>query len=103
MTPTPAAIEAGVNAGAAAGAAPCSPTNQNALYAATNKVPGAYPLTWVDCLYAPTKGLSMAKTNALAGFIRYLVTDGQNVLSAHGDATLPEQYVFQALRPPTRS
>ena len=97
VTPTPAAVEAGVDAGAAAGEAACSPTNQNALYAATNKVPGAYPLTWVDCLYAPTKGLSMAKTNALAGYIRYLVTDGQSVLSAYGDATLPEQYVFQAL------
>ena len=97
VTPNPAAVEAGVDAGAAAGEAPCSATNQNALYAATNKVPGAYPLTWVDCLYAPTKGLSIAKTDALAGFIRYLVTDGQNSLHANGDAALPEQYVFQAL------
>ena len=97
VTPTPAAVEAGVEAGAAAGELPCSATNQNALYAATNKVPGAYPLTWVDCLYVPAKGLSIAKTDALAGFIRYLVTDGQNSLNANGDATLPEQYVFQAL------
>ncbi len=47
------------------------------LYALTNKVPGAYPLVWVDHLYAPAHGLSIEKTEALAAVIRYLATAGQ--------------------------
>ena len=102
VTPNPAAVEAGVDAGAAAGETACSATNQNALYAATNKVPGAYPLAWVDCLYAPTKGLSMAKTDALAGFIRYLVTDGQIRSTLMAMPPFPSSTCSRAWPPPTR-
>ena len=97
MSPTPSAIEAEVNAAAAAGRSACSSTNANALYALSNKVPNAYPLSWVDCLYAPAKGLTMSQTNALAGLIRYLVTDGQQQLHPDGDGKLPSAYVAQAL------
>jgi hypothetical protein len=103
VSPTPAAIEAGVNAGAAARESACSDTstttksNLNALYGADHKVPGAYPVSWVDCLYAPTQGLSIAKTDALSGLVRYLVTDGQSYLEPDGDGKLPESYVKQAL------
>jgi len=97
VVPTPSSVSAAVSAGADAGLSACDPTNQNALYAMTHKVAGAYPLAWVDCLYAPAKGLSIAKTNAVAGLIRYRVTDGQLGLSSRGDAALPASYVLQSL------
>ena len=37
----------------------------------------AYPLVWVDHLYAPAHGLSIDKTEGLAMTIRYLATTGQ--------------------------
>jgi hypothetical protein len=95
--PTASAVDAGIDAGAAQGASACGSTNQNALYAMNNDVPGAYPVSWVDCLYAPATGLSLAKTDAMAGYIRYLVTDGQSTLTADGDGVLPTSYVLQAL------
>jgi hypothetical protein len=97
VSPTPSAIEAGVDAGAAAGESACSSTNSVALYAMNNKVAGAYPLSWVDCLYAPSSGLSVAKADAIAGLIRYLVTTGQSYTVPNGDGALPATYVTQAL------
>jgi hypothetical protein len=97
VTPTPGAVEAGVDAGAAAGEQACSTEDTNSLYAMTNKVPGAYPLSWVDCLYAPSSGLTLAKTDALAGLIRYLVTTGQGYAEPNGDGKLPASYVAQGL------
>src|SRR5262249_21388659 len=55
VAPTPSSINAAVDAG---GAAP--------LYAFSHDVPGAYPFVWVDDMYAPAHGLSIAKTEALA-------------------------------------
>jgi hypothetical protein len=97
VSPTPGAIEAGVDAGASAGENACSTTDPNALYAMSNKVAGAYPLSWVDCLYAPATGLSISKTDALAGTIRYLATTGQSYLEPDDDGALPATYVTQAL------
>ena len=68
VSPTPASIDAAVDAG---GATP--------LYALTHKVKDAYPLVWVEHLYAPAHGLSIAKTEALAAVIRYIATAGQDV------------------------
>lgn len=56
-----------------------------------------YPLAWVNHLYAPRTGLSPDKTNALAGFIRYAVTAGQDVLVANNDGRLPRSFVEDAL------
>lgn len=84
--PTPDAINKAVDAG---GATP--------LYALTNKVPGAYPLVWVDRLYAPAKGLNAAKTEGLAMTIRYLATSGQKYSTAAGEGRLSQALIAEAL------
>jgi hypothetical protein len=67
------------------------------LYAFDHKVPGAYPFTWIDHLYAPAHGLTVDKTNALATLIRYIATAGQNVAANVGEGRLPEPLVKQSL------
>jgi hypothetical protein len=84
--PSVDAIDKAINAG---GASP--------LYALTHKTPGAYPLTWVDNLYAPAHGLSIQKTEALAMFIRYLATTGQTHAAAVGEGQLSPALVKQSL------
>jgi len=86
VAPTPESLTKAVAAG---GATP--------LHALTNKVPGAYPLTWVSYLYAPAKGLSLEKTEALAAVIRYLATAGQKAAQPAGEGELPDGLRKQAL------
>jgi hypothetical protein len=95
VTPTPAAIDAAVNGTPAV--TPTATTGAQPLYAATHPVAGAYPLTYVDYLYAPAHGLSVQKTEALATVIRYLATDGQHPLAGNGDGQLSSTLVSQAL------
>lgn len=86
VAPTPASIDAAVNAG---GAAP--------LFALSNRVPGAYPLVWVDHLYAPAHGLSLAKTEGMAALIRYVATAGQDAALPVGEGRLSAPLVAMAL------
>jgi ABC-type phosphate transport system substrate-binding protein len=86
VSPTPASINAAVNAG---GAAP--------IHAATNKVPGAYPLVWVENIYVPAQGLSIQNTEAVAALIRYLATAGQDVAATVGEGRLSPPLVAAAL------
>jgi hypothetical protein len=67
------------------------------LYAFNHNVPGAYPFTWIDHLYAPAHGLSIDKTNAMATLIRYLATAGQNVAAKAGEGMLPPALVQKSL------
>jgi hypothetical protein len=67
------------------------------LYALTNAASGAYPLAWVDRLYAPAHGLSVDKTEALATTIRYLATDGQDAAPKAGEGKLSDKLVGEAL------
>ena len=87
VAPTPASIDAAVNAG---GAAP--------LFALSNKVPGAYPLVWVDHLYAPAHGLSLAKTEGMAALIRYVATAGQDAAQPVGEGRLSAPLVAHGAR-----
>ncbi len=86
VTPTPDSINKAVDAG-----------GDTPLYAMTNKVPGAYPFVWVDHLYAPAHGLSVAKTEGLAMLIRYLATTGQETTGAVGEGRLSPALVADAL------
>jgi hypothetical protein len=95
VAPSPASIDAAIDATPAI--APTATTGAAPLYAASNSVPGAYPLTYVDYLYAPAHGLSVEKTEALATAIRYLVTDGQTSAAAYNDGQLSSTFVLQAL------
>jgi hypothetical protein len=67
------------------------------LYALTHPVPDAYPLAWVDNLYAPAHGLSIQKTEALATLIRYLATTGQEKAASVNEGRLSDDLVKQAL------
>ena len=87
VAPTPATVQAAIVAGGG-----------QALSALTSPETGAYPLSWVDSLYAPTGGLSAEKTNALATFIRYAVTAGRASALATGTVPLPDSLVPQALK-----
>jgi hypothetical protein len=89
--PTPDSIDAAVNEG-----------QNSPLYALSNPDPvgartPAYPLVWVDHLYAPAHGLPVEKIEALATTIRYLATAGQAVSHASGDGQLSDQLRAQAL------
>jgi ABC-type phosphate transport system substrate-binding protein len=86
VAPTPESINRAVDAG-----------GDTPLFATTNEVAGAYPLAWVEHMYAPTRGLSPAKTEALATTIRFLVTAGQTTTAAVGEGRLPQSLVKQAL------
>jgi hypothetical protein len=67
------------------------------LYALDNPVPGAYPLTWVDSLYLPATGLTIDEVNAVSAFIRFLVTDGQDIVRADEDGVISPDLVAKAL------
>ena len=86
VAPTAEAINKAVDAG---GATP--------LAGATTDVSGAYPLVWIDNLYLQATGLSIDKTNAEAGMIRYIVTDGQAGGAVLNEGRLPAALVTQAL------
>ena len=86
VEPTPAAIDAAVNA------------SSQPLYALTHPVSGAYPLTWVNYLYVKASGLSATRTEALATLIRYLATDGQAAAEPWKEGTLSKALVAQALK-----
>ena len=86
VAPTPEAIDKAVEAG-----------GDDPLHALTNDAPGAYPMVWVNHLYAPATGLSVDKTEALATTIRYLATSGQDAAEPVGDGKLSEALVKKAL------
>ena len=86
VAPTPDSINKAVDAG-----------GDQPLWALDHKIPGAYPLVWVDRLYAPAHGLSVAKTEGLAMLIRYLATTGQEKNQAVGEGRLSQPLVSQAL------
>ena len=84
--PTPDSISKAVEAG-----------GDEPLYALTHEAAGAYPLVWVNHLYAPASGLSVEKTEALAATIRYLATAGQDAAAPVGEGKLSAALAAKAL------
>jgi ABC-type phosphate transport system substrate-binding protein len=87
VEPTQASIKAAVDAG-----------GDKPLWGVTNKVAGAYPLVWTERLYAPAKGLSIEKTEALAAYIRYLATTGQQYAAPVGEGQITTGMRADALK-----
>lgn len=87
VAPTPRSIDAAVGAG-----------TTTPLFALTHKVKDAYPLVWIEHLYAPAHGLPIAKIEALAAVIRYIATAGQDVAVTVGEGRLPNSLVTKSLR-----
>jgi len=83
---TPDAITAAVAAG---GEVP--------FFAAYNDVPGAWPMSWVNRIHLPAKGLSVDQTNAAAMMIRLQLTKGQDDAARLGDGRLTPTLVNQGL------
>jgi len=65
--------------------------------AATDDVPGAYPLVYVNRLYTVAGTLSPEEANALAASVRYIATDGQQTAIEHGGASLTPALQTEAL------
>lgn len=65
--------------------------------AAHEKIPGAYPLVWVNRLYVAAGSLTPEQANALAATVRYIVTDGQQAVVDHGGAALTESLRAEAI------
>ena len=75
-----------------------------AIGGSTDPVPGAYPLTWVNRLYAPATGLKPDEANSVATIIRVQVTVGQgDVATLLGDGRLPRPRSTRRSPPRTRS
>ncbi len=87
VLPTPQAVQAALVAG-----------GDQPNYAATNEVDGAYPMVYVNRLYAPSSGLSIEQTNAIAALIRYVVTDGQQTVVDNGGVSLTQAMKIEALQ-----
>jgi len=65
--------------------------------AATNEVPGAYPLVHINRLYTVAGTLSPDEANALAAAVRYIATDGQQLVIDDGGTDLPDRLRAEAL------
>jgi hypothetical protein len=87
VAPSTESISAAV---AAAGGSP--------MGGSVDPVPGAYPITWVNRLYAPATGLTADEANVVATMIRVQVTAGQgDPALLLGDGRLPAPQVREAL------
>lgn len=86
VRPTPESISTAAAAG-----------NGTPLYGLTENAPGAYPLTWISSIAAPSKGLTPEKATALATAIRFMVTEGQSATAPLGEGRLPTPMVQKAI------
>jgi len=86
VAPTPDAVQKALDAG-----------GEQPNYAAGHKVAGAYPMVYINRLYAPSIGLSMDKTNAVAAIMRYIATDGQQRIVDEGGVALTPAMKTEAL------
>lgn len=67
------------------------------LYALDHDVSGGYPLAWVDSIYIPATGLSIDEVNAVSAFIRFVATDGQDIVKADNDGVISPDLLTKAL------
>jgi hypothetical protein len=87
VLPTPEAITTAVAAG-----------NGTPLTGAIGTpVPGAYPVTWVNKLYAPASGLTADQANGVATMIRWQVGIGRTRAAEFGDGQITPAMVSTAL------
>ena len=61
-------------------------------------VPGAYPITWVNKLYAPASGLTADQANGIATFIRWQVGAGRAEAAGLADGQITPAMVATALK-----
>lgn len=86
LSPTPEAITSALAAGAGA-----------PLFAVTQNVPGAWPLSWSNSIYAPDSGLTGVEANTVAAIIRWQSTVGRQRSAELSEGQLPDVLVAQAL------
>jgi phosphate transport system substrate-binding protein len=81
---------AGTTAAIAAFADSIAKDVRNPIVDPPASAPEAYPISGFTFLLVPTKANSPRQAQALAGFIRYILTDGQQVATKLDYAPLPE-------------
>jgi hypothetical protein len=86
LSPTPAGITSALAAGAGA-----------PLFAVAQNVPGAWPLSWSNSIYAPDSGLTGVEANTVAAIIRWQSTVGRQRSAELVEGQLPDVMVAQAL------
>ncbi|MFZ4518083.1 MAG: hypothetical protein ACOYOP_06825 [Microthrixaceae bacterium] len=86
VTATPATVTTAVEAG-----------KGTPVTGATDSVPGAYPITWVNRAYLPQSGLTAAEVNGAAAFIRVQVTQGRAGAAKLGDGQITADMQKEAL------
>ncbi len=60
-------------------------------YGLTENVPDVYPLTWVEKIYVPNKGLAADEATGVATLMRFQATLGQLLEASLGEGILPEE------------
>jgi len=86
LSPTPTAITTSLAAGQGA-----------PLFAATQNVPGGWPLSWANSIYAPDSGLTGVEANTVAALIRWQSTVGRQRSAELSDGQVPDVLVKRAL------
>jgi hypothetical protein len=86
LSATPAGITSALAAGAGA-----------PLFAVAQNVPGAWPLSWSNSIYAPDSGLTGVEANTVAAIIRWQSTVGRQRSAELVEGQLPDVLVAQAL------
>ncbi len=82
------------------GAAAACPRNlKHKFNVSLTNMPGenAYPITGFTWMFVPAKGASAARSKALNGFLKFIFTDGQAMITAHGHLPLPQQMTSSVL------
>ena len=67
------------------------------LFAATQNVPGGWPLSWANSIYAPDSGLTGVEANTVAAIIRWQSTVGRQRSAELSEGQLPDVLVAKAL------
>lgn len=80
-------------------AAACPPSLRGDMRVSLTNRPGenVYPITGFSYMFVPAEAASNARSEALRGFLRFVFTDGQSMIAAHGHLPLPPRITSSVL------
>lgn len=88
-----------VEASPESAAAACPPSLKGDMRMSLTNRPGAnvYPITGFSYMFVPAEGVSSSRSEALRGFLKFVFTDGQSMIAAHGHLPLPPRIAASVL------
>lgn len=88
-----------IDASPESAAAACPKTLAADPRASLINAPGenVYPITGFSWMFVPAEGVSSARSEALRGFLKFIFTDGQSMIAAHGHLPLPPRIATSVL------